>query len=204
MRMLFIILAIVTGLAYLSQRQSLKYKTIDGRKKWDIFLILLIIFLVLFAGLRTSYNDTASYIRTFKNFDTIDIFLSNPENLDLLHNPLFYGFQAFIRTFTDNPTVFLMICALIVNVLNVRFIKLNTNAEDFALSMFIYVALGTLMLSIAAQKQILATSVLTLAITQLIKKNYVRYYIIVFIAGLIHSYAFCIYFYRYSYQTFGV
>lgn len=189
MKTLLIILLIVTGLAYLSQKQSMKYEHEDGRKHWDIFLIVLIVFLVLFAGLRTYYNDTANYAAGFQKSVNIHEFLLDRENIELLNNPLFYGFQALVRTFTDNANVFFMICAIIVNVLNVTFIKRNVDKEDFALSMFIYVTLGTLFISIAAQKQILAMSVLTLAITRLFKKKYVSFYIIVFIAGLIHSYA---------------
>ena len=189
MRELLIILAIVTSLAYLSQRQSMKITNGDGRKHWDIYLIILLVFLILFAGLRTSYNDTGNYIVGFNASVGIREFLSNSENLQPLENPLFYGFQALIRSFTDNVNVFFMICAVIVNFLNVRFIKRNTEINDFAFSMFLYVALGTLMLSIAAQKQILAMSVLTLALNQLIDRKYISYYIIVLIAGLIHSYA---------------
>lgn len=189
MKTLLIILLIVTGLAYLSQKQSMKYTHEDGRKHWDIFLIALIVFLVLFAGLRTGYNDTLHYIEGFQKSANIHEFLLDKENIELLNNPLFYGFQALIRTFTDNANVFFIICAVIVNVLNVTFIKRNVEKEDFALSMFVYVALGTLMVSIAAQKQILAMSVLTLAITCLFKKKYFWFYIIVLIAGLIHSYA---------------
>lgn len=166
MRMILILLIIITGLAYLSQRQSMR----TGKKSWDIYLILLFIFLVLFAGLRTSYNDTSNYISGFVNSETIWDFISDSENLDLLNNPLFYGFQALIRTFTDNYTIFFMICAIIVNYLFLDFIKKNTDIENFAFSIFIYVCLGTLMLSIAAQKQILTMSILTLALNQLFDK----------------------------------
>ena len=62
MKELLIILVIVTGLAYLSQKESMKITNGDGRKHWDIYLIFLLIFLILFAGLRTSYNDTQNYI----------------------------------------------------------------------------------------------------------------------------------------------
>lgn len=185
MSQLIMILGIVTGLAYLSQRASVK----TGKKKWDIYLIILLVFLILFAGLRTSYNDTQNYATGFQQSETIGAFLSDSENLKLLNNPLFYGFQALIKTFTNNVNVFFMICAIIVNVLNLRFIKKYTDIQDFAFCMFLYVALGTLMLSIAAQKQTLAMSVLTLAISALIDKKYIRYYIVVLLAGLIHSYA---------------
>lgn len=192
MKMPLIILLIVTFLAYMSQRTTLAYEEshrgVDARKHVDIYMIALIIFLILFAGLRTNYNDTAAYIRGFREADTIRVFLSNSENLNLLHNPLFYGFQALIRTFTNNFTVFFIICATIINILNVRFIKSNVQSNDFALSMFLYVTLGTLILSLAAQKQTLAMSILTIALTQLFQKNYTKYYIIVFLAGLVHSY----------------
>ena len=95
MRELLIILAIVTGLAYLSQRQSMKMTNGDGRKHWDIYLIILLVFLILFAGLRTSYNDTENYIVGFNTSVGIGEFLSNPDNLQPLENPLFYGFGSF-------------------------------------------------------------------------------------------------------------
>lgn len=189
MTMILMILAIVTGLAYMSQRYSLKYANNGQIKYWDPYIVILLIFLILFAGLRTSYNDTQTYAMGFYNSETIVNFLSNRENLEFFNNPLFYGFQALVRTFTDNANVFFIICAIIVNTLNIRFIKRNVDPENFAFSMFLYVALGTLMLSIAAQKQILAMSILTLAISALIERKYIKYYIIVFMAGLIHSYA---------------
>ena len=208
MKELLIILVIVTGLAYLSQKESMKITNGDGRKHWDIYLIFLLIFLILFAGLRTSYNDTQNYIIGFKNSVGFQEFLANPENINLLNNPLFYGFQSLIRSFTDNVNVFFIICAIIVNVLNVRFIKQNTDINSFAFSMFLYVTLGTLMLSIAAQKQILAMSVLTLAISSLINQKHFKYFFIVFIAGCIHSYAWLFLFFPllgkkvWSYRTF--
>jgi len=188
MKMILTILLIVIGLAYMSQRMSMRYE-VDGRKHWDIFLVALLFFLILFVGLRTSYNDTSAYMKGFYNSEDIYTFLSDPENLKLTNNPLFYGFQSLIKTFTKNVNIFFIICAMIVNILNVHFMKTHVNEEDFALSMFIYVTLGTLMLSLAAQKQTLAMSVLTLALTQLFNKHYIKYYMIVLIAGLIHSYA---------------
>lgn len=189
MTMLLVILAIVTGLAYMSQNYSMKYSDNDQIKVWDPYLIILLVFLVLFAGLRTAYNDTQSYIAGFQNSITIRPFLADTSNLSLFENPLFYGFQALVKTFTNYVNVFFIICAIIVNTLNILFIKRNVDLENFAFSMFLYTAIGTLMLSIAAQKQILAMSVLTLALSALFEKKYIRYYMIVFVAGLIHTYA---------------
>ncbi|OUQ02416.1 hypothetical protein B5E92_14660 [Erysipelatoclostridium sp. An15] len=194
MTMLLAILAIVTGLAYMSQRVTIQYADSGKTRNWDIYLIILLIFLILFAGLRTRYNDTQNYIFGFQNSTTIRPFLADTSNLSLLENPLFYGFQALVKTFTNNVNVFFIICAIIVNTLNVQFIKRNVDPENFAFSMFLYTTIGTLMLSIAAQKQILAMSVLTLALSALFEKKYIRYYIIVFLAGLIHTYAWTFFF----------
>ena len=193
MKMPLIILLIVTFLAYMSQRTTRAYEKmhrgVDGRKRVDIYIVLLILFLILLVGLRTDYNDTATYIKGFEDSDTIDIFFKNPKNLNLMHNPLFYGFQALIRTYTSNYSVFFIVCAGIVNILSIRFIKRNANSNDFAFSIFLYATLVLLTFSIAAQKQILAMAVLTLALTALFEKKYIKYYLIVFIAGLIHTYA---------------
>lgn len=185
MRMILVILMIITGLAYLSQNQAIKY----NRKYKDFFYIALVVFMVLLVGLRTSYNDTGNYIKGFIASPNIQAFLSNSENLDLMNNPLFYGFQALIRTFTDNYTIFFLICAVFVNTNFVRFIKKHSNPEDFGFSMFMYVCIGTLMLSMAAQKQILTMSILTLALDALFDRKYFKYYVIVILAGMSHTYA---------------
>lgn len=185
MRMILVILMIITGLAYLSQNQAIKY----NKKYKDIFYIALVVFMVLLVGLRTQYNDTAAYRQGFMNAPNISMFLADSENLNALNNPLFYGFQSLIRTFTDNYTIFFLICAVFVNMNLVKFIKKHSESEDFGISMFIYVCLGTLMLSMAAQKQILTMSILTFALDALFDRKYLKYYIIVFLAGMSHTYA---------------
>ena len=59
---LLVVMAVSSGLAYLSEKEY--YVPSDGgRKSVSIFFVLLlIVFLSLFAGLRTRYNDTATYI----------------------------------------------------------------------------------------------------------------------------------------------
>lgn len=185
MRMILVILMIITGLAYLSQNQAIKY----NRKYKDFFYIALVVFMVLLVGLRMIYNDTHAYRLGFVNSPNIVQFVSNLSNLDIMNNPLFYGFQAFVRTLTDNFTVFFLVCSVFVNISFVRFIKKHSDSEDFGFSMFMYVCLGTLMLSMAAQKQILTMAVLTYGIDALFDRRYFKYYVIVFLAGMVHTYA---------------
>lgn len=183
----FIILSIVTLLSYLSQRHQQE----NGMEniRWDIYLIILTIFLILMFGLRKSYNDTINYRRGYKLSVDITTFLSERSNFDIFSNPLFYAFQSLIRTMTSNYTFFFLICACYINILNVSFIKKNTEIRNFAFSMFIYAAIGTMFLTMAAIKQALAMATLTLALNALMDRKYIKYYLIVFIAGLIHTYA---------------
>ena len=183
----FIILGIVTLLSYLSQRHQEENGMENMR--WDIYLIILTIFLILMFGLRKSYNDTINYRRGYKLSVDITAFLSERSNFDIFSNPLFYAFQSLIRTMTSNYTYFFLICACYINILNVSFIKKNTEIKNFAFSMFIYAAIGTMFLTMAAIKQALAMATLTLALNALMDRKYIKYYLIVFIAGLIHTYA---------------
>ena len=183
----FIILSIVTLLSYLSQRHQQENGMENMR--WDIYLIILTIFLILMFGLRKSYNDTINYRRGYKLSVDISTFLSERSNFDIFSNPLFYAFQSLIRTMTSNYTYFFLICACYINILNVSFIKKNTEIKNFAFSMFIYAAIGTMFLTMAAIKQALAMATLTLALNALMDRKYIKYYLIVFIAGLIHTYA---------------
>lgn len=194
MKTILIILSIIVFFSYMSQRSSLNYQNlnsnIDCRKKIDIYLICLIIFMSLMAGLRLSYNDTEAYITGFQNSESIKVFLSNPENLTLTSNPLFYGIQSLIHTFTNNVNTFFLLCGFFQNILIVRFIKRHSQIDCFVYSMLIYVCLGMFMFSLAAQKQILAMAILTLALEKLFEKKYISYYLIVIVAGLVHTYAF--------------
>lgn len=194
MKTILLILLIIVFFSYMSQRSSLNYQNwnpnIDGRKKIDIYLIGLIIFMSLMAGLRLSYNDTEAYIIGFQNSETIKAFLSNPENLTLTSNTLFYGIQSLVHTFTNNVNTFFLLCGFFQNILIVRFIKRHSRIDCFVYSMLLYVCLGMFMFSLAAQKQILAMAILTLALERLFNKKYISYYLIVIIAGLVHTYAF--------------
>lgn len=182
-----IILLVVTLLSYLSQRHQQE----NGMEhmRWDVYLIILTIFLILMFGLRKSYNDTINYRRGYDISVDISTFLSDRNNLEIFSNPLFYAFQSLMRTMTSDYTYFFLICACYINILNVSFIKKNTEIRNFALSMFIYAAIGTMFLTMAAIKQALAMATLTLALNALIDRKYIKYYLIVFIAGLIHTYA---------------
>lgn len=189
MTKLLVVFAASLVLAYLSEQNTKAIQASGHRYSvWnDWAYIALVVVLVLFAGLRVHYNDTQNYIRGFNNAPGLAAFFAEPDNLDLLGNPLFYIFENFLKDITNNAQVLIFTTSLFVQCCFVRFIK--RYSSNFLFGIFLYFTLGTFSLSMAAIKQTLAMAILTLAIPCLEKKKWVHYYITVFIAMLVHTYA---------------
>lgn len=189
MSKLLAVFAAALVLAYISE-QNTKAAIASGQyySVWhDWAYILLVVTLTLFAGLRTSYNDTGNYIRIFNESPGLAGYLSDPDNLNPLGNPLFYILQNAIKDLTGNSQVLIFLASLFAQSCFVRFIK--RYCSRFTFGIFLYFALGTFLLTMAAVKQITAMAILTLAIPYLEKKKWPQYYVLVFIAMLIHTYA---------------
>lgn len=189
MKLLLPLMAVSVFLAALSQWHTAQY-SIAGTKynrftDWAYFLLVVI--LIFFAGLRTRYNDTANYMRSFLLASDLQGFLSDPENFNLFSNPLFDLYESFLKTFTSDPQVLIFTTAAFSQFCLVRFIK--RYSEHFAFSIFLYFTLGTFVFSLAAIKQVLAMSIMTLAFPSLEKKHWGRYYLVVLIAMMFHTYA---------------
>lgn len=60
---LWTVLAVSCGLAFLSEKYTLAWNGHASKMLNNGIVILLIVYLSLFAGLRTHYNDTGTYIR---------------------------------------------------------------------------------------------------------------------------------------------
>lgn len=166
-------------------------RPLKGRPvRWNIWLVLMTVVMTMFSGLRTGYNDTAAYISGFLKADSVAVFLASPDNLDILHNPLFYFVTSVFRSVTDNYHIYLMAFAVLNTVLFVRFLRRYAAEGNFAFTVYIYFTIGVFTFSMAALKQITASALLTLAIPALVEKKWVRYFAIVIVAGLIHTYAF--------------
>lgn len=189
MTKLLVVFAAALVLAYLSEQNT--RATIAAGYRYTVWhdwaYVLLVTILVLFAGLRTSYNDTWNYITGFDNCAEFSEWISNPKSLNIFMNPLFYGYQSFLKTWTHNPYLLVFTTSLFSQICLIRFIK--RYSHNFTFSIFIYFTLGTFVFSLAAIKQIVAMAILTLAFPCLERKQWVRYYMIVFVAMLVHTYA---------------
>ena len=131
---LLTVFAVALVLAYFSQKNT-KAVTSSGyvyKAYKDWAYVLLVVVLVLFAGLRTYYNDTLNYIRGFESAPTVGAWLATPKNYNPFSNPLFYFYQSVIKTVFGNSQMLIFISALITQVCFVRFFK--RYSENFLFS----------------------------------------------------------------------
>ena len=186
---LLVLLAASLALAYLSEQKTRADRAVGYRYSsgTDWAYVGLVVILTLFAGLRTNYNDTANYMANFRSMPTIAEWLSDPENLNLFKNPLFYSVECLLKSVTNDSQWLIFLTSLITQWCFVRFFK--RYSEHFCFSIFIYFTLGTFIFSLAALKQVLGMAILTLSFPYLEKKKWLPYYLIVFIAMMVHTYS---------------
>ncbi|MBR4889275.1 MAG: EpsG family protein [Clostridia bacterium] len=176
-------------LAYFSEKNTEKALARGGRYSvWnDGAYLALVVVLVLFAGLRTSYNDTVNYIRGFEGMPNVGEWLADPENFNPFTNPLFYFYESIIKTVFNNAQMLIFISVAITQTCFLWFFK--RYSQNFLFSVFVYFTLGTFVFTLAALKQVMGMAIVTLAFPYLEKKQWGRYFALVFAAMLLHTYA---------------
>ena len=189
MTKLLVVFAASLVLASISEYNT-KAMRASGRRysAWrDWAYILLAVILILFTGLRTGYNDTMNYFNGFRNAPELAEWISDKENWNPFKNPLFSFYQSFLKTYTNNPQLLIFSLSMLNQICLLRFFK--RYSTHFTFSIFIYFTLGTFVFSLAALKQITAMAICTLAFPYLEVKKWGRYFFLILIATLMHTYA---------------
>lgn len=160
-------------LAELYERNS----KIDSKNK-SLFYIIVVI-LVLFAGLRVRYNDTATYIDSYNNMNQEISWLIGD-------NPAFQITNMILKMLGISANGFIMFYSIITLSIYLWFIRKYSN--DFPLSLFIMLAGGVYLFSFAAIKQTMAMAIGLLGIDAAIQKKWFKFIFLIFIAMLFHTY----------------
>lgn len=143
--------------------------------------------LIVFAGLRTSYNDTYAYINGFNSM--------NLYQLETLFQSEFsisnvYGFTLLtyvVKIFTDNVKIYLAICSALYIVPSFLFIrKYSTN---LCVSTLLFMSVGLYTFSLGGVKQSISMGMLIIGFDYLIRHKYVVYYLFCLLAISFHTYA---------------
>lgn len=186
---LYVLLGASCLLAWLSEQYQTQCEAegIPYRLRRDKAYLLLLGILILFSGLRTRYNDTTHYLSAFRQAPGLLEFFEDPENLNIFRNPLFYAYQSLLHTWFDNGQILIFTSACFTQACFLQFFK--RYSKSFRFSVFVYITLGTFCFSMAALKQVVAMAILTLALPFLQERKYGRFYLLVFLAMLFHTYA---------------
>ena len=188
---LFVVIIVCLFLSNQIEIKCGRYSNIqEGIKKsktvWILYVILVLI-LVVFSGVRTTYNDTETYMESYKFLNTGEI------NLFTLFKPYggFIIFETLLKKFiSENPQTLILISSLVVNVIFLYFYA--KYSKYFMLTVFSYLILGTYIFSMAGIKQIMAMSISLFAIEALLNKNYGKFLIWLLIAMTFHPYIICL------------
>ena len=184
-------------LMYLSQTYYPVETQLDGRqtgkhhfmlRRADIFMIIVIAWMTCFSFLRTNYNDTANYIFFWRNAGTVKVFLESGGLLNLTGNPLSMLWQALSHDISSNYHIYFFPPAVLISYSSIKLFK--QYSVNPAFSLLIFFSIGTYVLYMAALKQCLAMFFLLMSIPYAEKKQYIRFYLLVFIAVLFHTHAF--------------
>lgn len=189
MTKLLLVLAVSLVLAYISELNTKAALTSGHRYSvWnDWAYLFLVAILVFFSGLRTSYNDTGMYLRSFASAPSLAEFFGNPTNLNPFKNPLYMFYRSALREVTGNGQLLIFTTSAFTQICFVRFIK--RYSKSFTFSIFIYFGLGTFVFTLAALKQVAAMAIITLAFPCLVENKLGKYYLLMIAAMLVHTYA---------------
>ena len=157
-------------------------------RKSDIFMIIVIIWMTCFSFLRTQYNDTENYIGGFLSAKSPVLFILEGKLLNLTGNPLYLFYECLVHSITDNYHIFFLIPACLISVAIIKLFKCYSVDPSF--SLLVFFSIGTYVMYIAALKQCFSMFFLIMSIPYAEKKQYGRFYLLVFIAVLFHTHAF--------------
>ncbi len=179
------ILSLTAEHVYITKLCKSDYRINVKNNKPNLFIVVQIfILLSLFSGLRTSFNDTKTYIYNF--------LYNLPSNLldlkiSLADNPGFLVFQILLKQYiSSDPQIFLIITALITNFLFVFFYY--NHSIKFSFSIFLYITSGLFIFGMAAIKQIIAMAIGIWAFNYLLNKKWIKFFLLILLASTIHPY----------------
>ncbi len=159
------------------------------KKDWFFFGIMAIE-LIIFAGLRTGYNDTGTYVQIYEHIPK-DVnpfeFINLDYILELGSHPGFMFVNRLIRSWGFSSQSYLMFYSVITNGIYLWFIRKYSN--QIPLAVFFFFTLGTYIFTLAAIKQSIAMAICLIATHYAIQKRYVPFVLFVFLAATFHPYS---------------
>lgn len=176
------------AMAYLSHCSS-EYYTLEnkyGRKDW-VFFTLMAVGMILFAGLRTSYNDTGTYLGGYQHISP-DVGVFEDINWTKIGgNPGFWVTNRILVKLGAAPQTFLMFYSTVTVGIYLWFVR--KYSCNLPLSIFMLFTFAGFVFTLAAIKQCMAIALCLIATDRAINKKYLSFLLFVLLASLYHPYA---------------
>ena len=173
-------------------RSDFSYSMERYRKKESAFYTIMAVIMILFVGLRTSYNDTFAYRHAYEIVPPGETILDSVVNWSLGANPGFELTNAIMKMLGVSTQSFLMIYATVTVGIYLWFLRKYTN--NIWLTVFLFFVLGCFTFTLAAIKQCVAVAFCLLGVDQLLDKRsdnpYFYFILWVIIGSCFHPYAF--------------
>lgn len=167
-----------------------EYDHINGKyvHKERLFYSLVTVTLILFAGLRTAYNDTWLYNSMYDQLPA-DIELTKDINwLKFGDNPGFVFTIRLLKRWGVSRQSYIMIFSAFTVGTNLWFIR--KYSRNVFVSVLLFITFAGYTFALAAIKQTTAMAFLLIATDRAINKKYVQFLIFVFLGCLFHAYSF--------------
>lgn len=179
-------------MAYMSDRYS-SYEFDAGRvkhyiQKEKLFYVIMSIAMAVFVGLRTSGNDTATYISMYEDIPNNITAFTSIDWKDIAAAPGHQFVCALLKNMGASTQDYLMVFAVVSVTLYLWFIRKYTN--NITLSIYYFITMGVYTFAMAAIKQTIAAAILLVATDRAIEKKYLAFIFYVILAELFHPYAF--------------
>ena len=180
-------------LVYISKKTTTsKYANIEIKAiSWQIVLAATL--LILFAGLRTEFNDTLGYIRNFKNYPNLSEFFTYIAGKNFTDDLGFTLYSMLFRSFSNNANLYIMVTSGFIIISYIHFIRQNVEAEYCAYALFFFIAFDYYVFCMGAMKQSMAMAIIAFAVSAFRSGKKVKFFLLVLLASFVHFFAiFCL------------
>ncbi len=182
---LWIVLAVSCGLAFLSEKYTFIWNGRPSKALNYGIVVLLIAYLSIFAGLRTAYNDTYTYMSSYKAMTAFPDILTN-FSWKLGDNPGFVLLNSLMKSAGFSAQTFVLTYSILFVAAAVLFLK--KYSSSFTLSIFLFVCAHGYLFSLAAIKQCASIAIGLMAIPYMLKRKWISYVLIILLAATFHPY----------------
>jgi len=171
---------------------SVKYDYSNKKNGFTFFYVLTWIVFILVAGLRFRVGgDTIGYMTTYERLPSLwDISYAN--FLDYKYDPLWIILCALAKTISPDFTVLQIFHAFILNTIIFFFVKINT--KYVFTSILVYFLFYYFHFNMEVIRESLAVAIFLISLKHFIQRQWLKYYLLVFVAFLFHSSATILFF----------